>query len=97
MTELVDTADLVDRLNRIEDAIRALAGQRTGKEWYSPAEAASLLGKAEFTTREWCRLGRIHARKRPTGRGCSKEWMISAEELARVQNEGLLPLAKHRG
>ncbi len=89
--------DVITRLDRIEAVLKTLAGQRTGKEWFSPAEAAPLLGKAEFTVREWCRLGRINARKRPTGRGCSKEWMISQDELARTQNEGLLPLAKHSG
>ena len=97
MSVTVDNYEVIARLERIEQAIRTLAGQRTGKAWYSPAEAARLLGKAEFTTREWCRLGRIHARKRSSGRGRSKEWMISAEELTRVQNEGLLPLAKHSG
>ena len=97
MPEPSENAEVIARLERIEQAIYALVGQRTGKEWFNTAEAAGLLGKAEFTVREWCRHGRIRARKRPTGRGRSKEWMISQEEVGRVQNEGLLPLPKNAG
>ena len=35
--------------------------------FYSTAEAAVLLRKRRYTVREWCRLQRIHASKRPTG------------------------------
>jgi len=83
--------ELIERLKRIEAAIGSLANQRMLKEWYSTAEVAEQVGKAEFTVREWCRLGRIRADKRPCGRGNSQEWMISHEELERVRNEGLLP------
>ncbi len=44
--------------------------------------------------REWFRLGRIRAEKRPCGRGRSQEWMINHDELTRIRNEGLLPLRK---
>lgn len=87
--------ELWARLDRIEAAIRALSGQRSGQEWFGVAEASALLGRAEFTVREWCRYRRIRASKRASGRGKSKEWMISAEELKRVQEQGLLPLPKH--
>ena len=83
--------ELIERLKRIEAAIDSLASQKTMKEWYSTAEVAEQVEKAEFTVREWCRLGRIRADKRPCGRGSSQEWMISHEELQRVRNEGLLP------
>ena len=69
-------------------------GQREVKELYSTAEVAQVLGKSEYTIREWCRLGRVHARKRPGGRGTSAEWAIPHEELFRVRNEGLIPLAR---
>lgn len=82
---------IVERLERIEATLKQLVDQRTTKEWYTPAEAAQRLGKAEFTVREWCRLGRIHAEKRRCGRGRSQEWMIAQAELERIQNEGLLP------
>jgi hypothetical protein len=53
---------------------------------------ARLLGKAEFTVREWCLLGRIRAEKRQSGRGAFPAWVIAHEELLRYQKEGLLPL-----
>ena len=61
------------------------------KEWYSTAEVAAILGRAEFTVREWCRLGRVRAEKKKCGRGPASEWIVSHEELTRVRNEGLLP------
>lgn len=66
--------------------------QRTIKEWYSPEEVADMLEKRPYTVREWCRWGRINARKRPTGRGDAKEWEISHEELERIKAHGLLPV-----
>ena len=82
---------LAERLNRIEEALRLLLQQRVEQTYYSTADAAKILGKAEFTVREWCRLGRIRAEKRSCGRGNSREWMISHAELERIQAEGLLP------
>ncbi len=79
------------RLERIETLLGSLVQNKSPREYYSTAEVAQLLGKAEFTVREWCRLGRVWAEKRPSGRGASKEWMISCEEVERIRNEGLLP------
>ena len=89
--EPLNAADLAQRLERIEQLLQTLVEQRTIKEWYTPAEVARLLGRAEFTVREWCRLGRIQAKKKPCGRGVAGEWIISHEELTRIRNEGLLP------
>ena len=86
-----DQLDVAKRLDRIEQILQSLVEQRTFKEWYSTAEVAKLLDKAEFTVREWCRLGRIAAKKKNCGRGVAGEWIISHEELTRVRNEGLLP------
>jgi len=55
---------LMQRLDKIEATLAALVEHQTVKDWYSTEEVASLLGKAEFTVREWCRLGRIRAEKR---------------------------------
>jgi len=83
--------ELTARLVRIEQTLDLLVQQRAIKEWYSTAEVAKLLGKAEFTVREWCRLGRVRAQKKKCGRGIASEWIVSHEELARIRNEGLLP------
>ena len=89
---MADGNDILERLDRIEATLHTLVAQKTVKEYYSTAEVAQILGKAEFTVREWCRLGRVWASKRDCGRGNSKEWMIGHEELVRIQNEGLFPL-----
>lgn len=85
------TSDVLARLEKIESLLAALVEQRAAKEWYSTAEAATILCRAEFTVREWCRLGRVRAEKKRCGRGPASEWMISHAELTRVRNEGLLP------
>ena len=87
--------ELLNRLERLERTLSLLVQQRTVKEWYTTAEVATMLDRAEFTVREWCRLGRIEAEKRDCGRGNSQEWMISHDELLRVQNYGLLPVRKY--
>ena len=87
--------DIAVRLDRIEMQLAEvrdmLASQRTLKDWYTTEEFAALVGKAEFTVREWCRLDRIHAEKRHSGRGKHCAWVISNDELLRYQREGLLP------
>lgn len=82
---------VLDRLQKIEDALTLLVEQRTVKDWYTTAEVAKLLGRAEFTVREWCRLKRIRAGKKERGRGVASEWIISHDELVRIKNHGLLP------
>jgi transposase len=61
------------------------------KDFYSTDEVAEILDKAEFTVREWARRGRINAQKRRSGRGRYRSWVISHEELKRIEREGLLP------
>jgi hypothetical protein len=77
---------------KLDMLIELLADRRPTKEYYTTAEVAEILGKAEFTVREWCRLSRVYAEKRLSGRGRAKEWIISDEELNRIRNEGLLPI-----
>jgi len=84
--------ELYQRLVDIDTKLQILVHGKTAKEFYTTAEVAKLLNKSEFTVREWARLGRIWASKRECGRGNSKEWIISHEELLRIQNEGLLPV-----
>jgi hypothetical protein len=82
-----------ERLSAIESKLDALGQHHTIKEFYTTADLCRIFGKAPYTVREWCRLGRIRARKVPASCGGECEWRISHEELARIQNEGLLPVA----
>ena len=90
-TQAEQMTEVLARLRAIEEAVNLLVRERTVKEWYSTAEAGKLLGKAEFTVREWCRLGRLNAQKKQSGRGAYPAWTISGEEILRYQREGLLP------
>jgi hypothetical protein len=83
---------LEERLEKIESMLVLLVQRQTVKEWYSTDEFAQLVGKAEFTVREWCRLGRVKAEKRQTGRGPHAAWTICHEEYLRYQRDGLLAL-----
>jgi hypothetical protein len=85
---------LLKRFDRMEALLADLIRQRAVKDWYTTDEVAAILGKARFTVREWCRHGRVHCRKKNTGRGQHREWVIAHEELLRIQREGLLPLEK---
>lgn len=84
-------SEILERLGGIESRLAALADRAVVKEFYSVSEVAQLLGKADFTVREWCRLGRVRAEKRRCGRGRTRDWMISHETLQDIRNHGLLP------
>ena len=81
-------------LERIEAMLQVLVERQQVREWYTTQEFANAVGKAEFTVREWCRHGRMHAEKRMSGRGAFPAWVISHQELLRYQREGLLPLRR---
>ena len=88
--------ELETRISGMESMLaeihQMLSDRQVEKDWYTVREVAEILKRSEFTVREWCRLGRVFAEKRACGRGHSKEWIIAAEELVRIQNEGLLPI-----
>ena len=69
----MDPTLILDKLQRIEDAIGQLLHQKAGKEWYTTAEVAEIVGKSDYTVREYCRKGQIKAEKAPNGRG----WLVS--------------------
>jgi hypothetical protein len=85
------TPTLEQRLERIEALLADLIGREQVRDWYSVEEFARLVGRSAFTCREWCRLGRVVARKKTSGRGAHPAWAISHAELQRFQREGLLP------
>lgn len=87
---------LEQRLERIESMLASLVEKQAIKDWYTVYEFAQLVGKAEFTVREWCRLGRINAEKRRSGRGAHAEWVMSHDELLRYQRHGLIQLSRRR-
>jgi transposase len=89
----ISVTELLARLMRMEAMLETLVREKTVKEWYSTAEVASILGKSDYTVREWCRLGRVSASKKSHARGAYPEWLIGHEELQRLRNVGLLPLA----
>jgi Helix-turn-helix domain len=82
---------LEEKLESIEKLLLVLVERQQMREWYSVEEFARLVGRANFTCREWCRNGRIKAEKKESGRGAYPAWVISHEELLRFQREGLLP------
>jgi len=90
-------ADLAAVLSRLDERLAAIEGRleairlgRLDKDWYSTEEVAALMDRAPWTVREWCRLGRVRAEKRPG----TDRWVISRTELERLLNGGLLPLAR---
>jgi predicted site-specific integrase-resolvase len=86
--------EYLERLERMEQLLLVLLNRSSIKDWYTTEEFARVVEKAEFTVREWCRLGRIHAEKRNSGRGRFQSWVVSHVELQRYQREGLLPPAR---
>ena len=61
------------------------------REFYSVEEVARMVNKAKFTVRQWCLNGQVNAVKRVERRGGSSLWAISAEEVTRYFDSGLLP------
>lgn len=81
------------RLEKIEAQLAVLLERETVKNCYEVDEFARLVGRAEFTVRSWCRLKRICATKKLSGRSRHTAWAISHEELQRYRREGLLPVS----
>lgn len=72
--------------------LEQLVTKTVAKSWYTVEEFALLVGRSNFTCREWCRLGRINAEKSMTQSGSTTTWAVSHVEYLRYQREGLLPL-----
>ncbi len=85
---------LDERLDRIDALLIALIEARPLREWYSVEEFARIVGRSEFTCREWCRRGRVRGQKKSSGRGAHSSWAISHDELQRYWREGLRRVLK---
>ena len=79
--EVVARLEFLDR--KLERLLDLIVGQRTIKDSCTTAEVAAIIGKAEFTVREYCRLRRIKGQKRACGRGKHPAWIDAREELVR--------------
>ena len=88
--------EILVRLEKIEAVLLTLIEQRQVQDWYDTKTVADILNKSAYSVREWCRLGRVRAEKRSCGRGTSKEWMVSHDELMRIKSQGLLPERRHQ-
>jgi hypothetical protein len=86
---------LREQLARIEEMLALLVGRQTVRDWYSVEQFAAMVGREPYTVREWCRLNRIRAEKKQSGRGKYPLWVISHAEVQRYEREGLLPLIKY--
>ena len=84
-------AAVLDRLGRIETLLTALVAREVPREWYAVEEFAAAAGLAPYTVREHCRLGRLHAAKKGSGRGRHQAWALGHAELLRFRRDGLLP------
>ena len=81
-----------ERLEKIEAMLVTLVERQQVREWYTTHEFARATGKAEFTIREYCRLGRLKAEKRQSGRGAHPQWVLSHATLEHYRRNGLLPI-----
>lgn len=91
-----------DRLAKIEAMLTKVLERLEGpavaipRRGFSLKEAGEMLGKSPLTIREWCQLGRINAAKRLEGGKRGEYWWVSAEEITRYRDEGLLPIDPSR-
>ena len=85
---------LEERLEKIESLLASLVERQQVRQWHTTQEFAKAVGKAEFTIREYCRLGRLRGEKRQSGRGAYPQWVLSHAELERYRRNGLLLVQK---
>jgi len=64
------------------------------REWFSPEKIGSIIGRTANTVRQWCRHGRLKARKRVCERGRYVDWEIHADQLWHYCEHGLRPSSR---
>lgn len=94
---LAEMRHLSEQLNDLKSTVinlrETVALPKIAKKLFTPKEFGELPGvdRERYTVSEWCRLGRVNARKADAGRGEDGEWRIAWAEYERYLNEGLLP------
>jgi len=88
---------LEERLEKIERLLCVLVERQQVRQYYSTKEFARAVGRAEFTVREHCRLGRLQAERKVSGRGPHRAYVLSHTELERYRRDGLLPCQQRAG
>jgi hypothetical protein len=94
MSDQVTLEKVMEKLDRMEALMLELRDRGRARDYYTPLQVGEILDRDEFTVQQWCRQGRVRAQKKGSGRGPHQGWVISHEELLRIQREGLLPKTK---
>jgi hypothetical protein len=79
--------DILDEIRQIREQnceILRLMRAARDRRWYNLQDAGERLGRAAWTLRQLCSHGRIRADKGEDG-----QWRIAADELARLEQEGV--------
>ena len=88
--------EVINRLTNLETGVEKilqhLNDPARAQEWFTVGEAAGLLGKDDYTVRQWCLERRCHAEKMP---GKSGKWRIHRDEIRRIRENGLIDRTEH--
>ena len=79
--------DILEEIRQIKEQnveILRLMGVVRNRRWYNLQDAGERLGRATWTLRQLCSHDKIRAEKGEDG-----QWRISADELARLEQEGV--------
>ena len=87
-----DATAICGKLENIQKTLDQLLGHQA-KAYYTVEEFAEKVGRAAYSIRQACNLGRIRGEK-ASHCGKHQRWSISHKELERYQKEGLLPIRK---
>ena len=83
---------ITEAIGLIREARDFLAVRRFPVRYLTAHDAARVQQISVRLLRQWCREGRIVARKRRTRDGKSVEWLISETEIERIRRRGIRPL-----
>jgi hypothetical protein len=79
--------DILDELRQIKEQnleILRLLGVVRSRRWHNMQDAAQRLDRSAWTLRQLCNHGKINAVKGEDG-----QWRISADEMARLEQDGV--------